>query len=172
MKPKVFGVGMCRTGTTSLNRALQILGWDAIHFPRDIVEIDRHEAATDMTVMVRTRELALMYPDAKFIWTTRKKAGWLESCRRHFAVRPTGPVAQEIMFRVFGRMDFDELVWNACELVWRFHVHSVLKGFYNSRFLILNICDGGDGGEVWPQLCAFLDVPIPDCPFPWENKGR
>ena len=32
----------------------------------------------------------------------------------------------------------------------------------------MNIC-AGDG---WERLCEFLDVPVPDVPFPRENVGK
>jgi hypothetical protein len=35
------------------------------------------------------------------------------------------------------------------------------------KLLILDIC-GGDG---WEKLCPFVGKPIPDIPFPHENKG-
>ncbi len=34
--------------------------------------------------------------------------------------------------------------------------------------LVIDIC----GGEGWERLCEFLDVPVPDVPFPHENVGR
>ena len=34
-KPKIFGVGLSRTGTRSLTQGLQMLGFDAIHYPGD-----------------------------------------------------------------------------------------------------------------------------------------
>ena len=35
-------------------------------------------------------------------------------------------------------------------------------------WLEMNICDNGDG---WNELCLFLNIPIPDIPFPYTNKG-
>lgn len=34
--PLVFGVGLEKTGTTSLHQALQILGWKSIHHARNV----------------------------------------------------------------------------------------------------------------------------------------
>ena len=34
--------------------------------------------------------------------------------------------------------------------------------------LVINIC----AGEGWERLCDFLDVPVPDMPFPHENVGN
>ncbi|MCA9564145.1 MAG: hypothetical protein KC561_11685, partial [Myxococcales bacterium] len=34
-RPKVFGLGLSRTGTRSLTAALHVLGWDTVHYPTD-----------------------------------------------------------------------------------------------------------------------------------------
>ena len=34
---KIFGVGLSKTGTTSLHYALEVLGYNAIHFPDDLI---------------------------------------------------------------------------------------------------------------------------------------
>jgi hypothetical protein len=36
----------------------------------------------------------------------------------------------------------------------------------SERFLRLNLF----AGDSWPKLCGFLGVPVPDVPFPWENR--
>jgi len=43
-----------------------------------------------------------------------------------------------------------------------------LSGIPKDRWLEMNICDNGDG---WDKLCLFLNVPVPDIPFPHSNKG-
>jgi hypothetical protein len=44
-----------------------------------------------------------------------------------------------------------------------------IKNFFKDKpdqFLELRICEG----EGWEKLCPFLDVDVPDFPFPYENK--
>ena len=36
------------------------------------------------------------------------------------------------------------------------------------RFLHMYITDD----DRWDKLCKFLDVPVPDTPFPHENRGK
>ena len=100
-KPKVFGIGLGRTGTTSLTHALTILGYRTVHFPvdeasrREITEYlerkaDRiemsvladHDALTDVPVCCIYQGLDQAYPGSRFILTTRDKESWLASTKR------------------------------------------------------------------------------------------
>ena len=67
---KVFGIGLTRTGTTSLTEGLKVLGYSAIHCPMSYKEIDSFEASTDTAVAARFEFLDLLYPESKFILTT------------------------------------------------------------------------------------------------------
>ena len=49
---KVFGIGLSRTGTTSLSEALGILGFSAVHYPATMRDIETHDAAADLPVVV------------------------------------------------------------------------------------------------------------------------
>lgn len=175
MKPKVFGIGLSRTGTTSLNKALQILGWNSIHFPRDIVEIAEHEAATDLTVAMRVPELVRLWPDAKFVYTWRERKTWLKSCEQHFSgvdyqtdmnTNSYFSCPAEAMVRVYGSLKYSKTRWNAAYHNHERMLERELLGHDNTP-IIINICDG----QGWETLCPFLGVPIPDVPFPHENKS-
>ena len=56
-KSKIFGIGLAKTGTTSLNDAFAILGIASIGCPADIASIRRFDAATDGIVADRFEEL-------------------------------------------------------------------------------------------------------------------
>ena len=73
---KVFGIGMPKTGTSSLNAALEILGSHACHFPHDsttVAEIraanyrlsilDAFDALTDVPIPA-------IYPQLDTAWTS------------------------------------------------------------------------------------------------------
>jgi hypothetical protein len=92
MRRNVWGIGLTRTGTRSLNRALEILGWRALHYPTlSMLLHDEMEAATDESVAVMYKYLDFVYPNSLFILTERDEEGWLESTaahrRRHFQRR-------------------------------------------------------------------------------------
>ena len=71
---KILGIGLSRTGTTSLHLAMGMLGYRSIHCPRldRLGEILEHyQAAVDTPIACSFRELDLCYPDSLFILTIR-----------------------------------------------------------------------------------------------------
>src|SRR6478736_8260017 len=99
-RPKVFGIGMGKTGTTSLERAFIELGyrvgpqtvferhfdaWAAGEFGALLADIERFEAFQDVPFCLpRTyRLLYERFPSAKFVLTVRNSSvQWYESlCR-------------------------------------------------------------------------------------------
>ncbi len=85
-RPKVFVVGLSRTGTTTLTVALRRLGYLAAHWvnpatgqmllPEDAAIFD---AMADAPVADAVEELADRYPHARFILTLRPAASWERS---------------------------------------------------------------------------------------------
>ena len=99
---KVFGIGLSKTGTTSLHAALEILGYRAGTFrhmrdlgldhwfrgdfsPNYLKDLD---AVTDLPVATWFRELDIRYPGSKFILTVRPRDSWLQSIKRQFENNP------------------------------------------------------------------------------------
>src|SRR5205085_2716068 len=94
-RPKIFGIGLSRTGTTSLTQALELLGYRTVHGPADHVTqlefyeffatgsqgvhlsvLKEHDALTDAPVCCLYRALDKAYPGSKFILTIREKQSW------------------------------------------------------------------------------------------------
>jgi hypothetical protein len=171
----VFGIGLNKTGTTSLHAALELLGLRAIHHAGRVkraIAADRahgrpplsgmiargYQGFVDSPVWMYVRELDESYPGARFIYTTRPVEDWIASRRRH------------IEQRVFGRFRYRH--WNMdpehLRRVWREHDALVRARFADrSDLLVLDVC----GGEGWERLCPFLGVAVPDAPFPWHKKA-
>ena len=98
---KILGVGLSRTGTKSLARALELLGLTTIHNDRErlnpiILGVDNSpdfrvyddvDAVTDLPSAYFFRELLLAYPDAKAILTVRDADSWLAGYARHARTR-------------------------------------------------------------------------------------
>jgi hypothetical protein len=84
VKHNVWGIGLTRTGTLSLNRALEILGYRAVHYPT-IAQLlhEPLEAATDEPVAVTYKYLDFLYPHSKFILTEREEDDWIRSAAGH-----------------------------------------------------------------------------------------
>jgi hypothetical protein len=175
---KIFGVGFSKTGTSSLARALSILGYRTVHNPTDdettisllsgnlnCTAIRDNDAICDIMFCRHFRELDRLYPDSLFILTERDKDGWHASCTRHWAsrtIRSTALHNEELVdFQVYGtalyRRDLFNDAYNA-------HYAAVLGYFEQrpSQLLRMNIC-AGDG---WGILCSHLSVSVPSVRFP------
>jgi hypothetical protein len=80
----VWGIGLTRTATTSLNHALEMLGYRAVHYPT-IAQLlhEPLEAATDEPVAVTYKYLDFLYPNSKFVLTERDEDDWIRSASAH-----------------------------------------------------------------------------------------
>lgn len=192
---KVFGIGLSRTGSTSLAEALTILGYRAIHFPADPVTqreysrffadpgqtltlslLDRYDAVTDTPLPCVYQQLDRAYPGSKFIWTTRDKESWLRSCELWWAraVVPfmendhkgfLGPFMRLAAEVTYGTAYFDATLFSQA---YDAHMDEVPRYFRgrDSDLLALNIC----AGEGWARLTPFLGSTAPDREFPHRNE--
>lgn len=174
---KVFGIGLSRTGTTSLNEALQILGWRSIHYPLDVTISDaihktlscaeKYEAVTDIPAALAWRDLSRRYPKAKFILTVRDEEAWIDSCRRWWGRKHVSALSfLERSYRVamYGQAGFDEEVFRS---VYKKHFTDVVSTL-GDRVLVLDICSGCN----WFDLCNFLEVEVPNVDFPVSHVWK
>jgi hypothetical protein len=180
---RIFGIGMHKTGTTSLHHALQVLGYDSGHWPsahwaKAIWEemqhgrsltVEKSYALCDLPITLLYEQLDKAYPGSKFILTTRKENRWLNSVRAHWdpAYNPfreqwdTDPFTHKVHTLLYGRRKFDDKVMLAR---FRRHNAEVLEYFKNrpDDLLVMDM----DAGAGWPQLCGFLKQSIPGVPYP------
>ena len=170
---KVFGIGLSKTGTSSLNAALCLLGIPSVHLPRSLNLVKEFDGATDMPVALAYQELDLLYPDSKFILTVREIYAWLNSYRVHkqkLLKIYAGNIPQwleQISVDWCGQWEFEP---NIYKKAYNHHLDSAIAYFKDreSDFLILDIC----GGQGWQELCNFLNCSVPNSPFPHENKAN
>ncbi|UJR80840.1 sulfotransferase family protein [Sandaracinus amylolyticus] len=195
-KPKVFGLGLSRTGTRSLTAALHVLGFDTVHYPTDRATLDtlvrgdarfplldHYDGMTDITTAPYFEDFDRLYPGSKFVLTVRDTPAWLQSCRNHWtgrsayeAASTSDPIAAEehrvhMEIRRFLRAAVYasyEFDEARFERAHRRHVENVTRYFANrpNDLLVLDIA-GGDGFE---KLAPFLGVPVPEQPFPHKGK--
>jgi hypothetical protein len=180
MGPRIFGVGLSKTGTHSLNSGLERLGFPSIHYPDPgLMLAGRYEkalagyaAATDISVAAFYRELDEYYPGSKFILTLRDMPGWLESVgdhrrRRDGAAEDAGDPKAAVRRIVYGSSTFTPEGFSAA-----YHRHlALVQAHFRDRpgdLLVMDIC----GGEGWERLCPFLGVRVPETAFPDLNKRR
>lgn len=180
-KPKVFCIGLSRTGTTSITVALNELGYAAHHQCHALVEHDAQgkprvnrywasalDAHADIAPATIFQELMTAYPNARFVLTLREPRAWSRAMVRFcskFRLLLTCPPVSTMFDDIYGAgwPTYGEDDWAR---VYAAHEARVAKAFANAphRLLRLNIM-GGDG---WGELCDFLDEPRPPhaTPFP------
>ena len=178
-KSKVFGIGLSKTGTTSLSNALQILGYKTkdnmgvIKYAAgdvssvDLDLVDANDALTDTPIPSFYRELDVRYPGSKFILTVRDSEGWLRSCKKQFTPRFAGiqtDAHKRLFMDLYGTDAFDD---RGFAHGYERFVDGAREYFKDrqSDFLIIDIA----AGEGWEKLCPFLEKPVPDIPFPKAN---
>src|SRR3990167_9492264 len=113
---KIFCLGFHKTGTSSLTKALRILGYATIHGdPRgswpganegvtfiemiqrgDFVlpTFQQFDAFSDNPYFTIWREIYNLYPQSKFILTVRDETSWINSCVKFYEGRRIRPMRQ------------------------------------------------------------------------------
>lgn len=178
----VFGIGMGRTGTTSLADALTKLGIKTKHFPSDNSSQRELLAGKKLSIMKKYqalvdgiapfyRQLYTQYPNSRFILTVRDKSDWLVSVKRFNHLRDHSPklktgkhYTDELRFLTYGTYKLDD---NTLIDGYTAHFEAV-KSFFKPHpesLLIMNLC----GGEGWNTLTDYLGIPMPDYAFPHSN---
>jgi len=178
---KVFGIGLNKTGTSSMHRALELLGYRSLHFggleTHELVvrAIDERkpmleyldpsfDAISDVLALTYYFYLAdVQYPGSKFILTLRDMDAWLDSRRRHVERNQRMKEAGEYA-GPFLTVDPDSWVEE-----YRRH-EAIVRAYFAHRPADLLGFRPTDG--KWEPLCEFLGRPVPDVPFPWENRDK
>lgn len=196
MALEVIGAGLGRTGTYSLKLALEQLGLGPCHHMEEVIHnpprhvplwsaavqgnpdwnaaYEGYNSAVDWPTAAFWRELSEVYPNAKFILTTRNPERWYDSfsetilkllLTRHEAppeVRPFLEMGHGVTSKtgLDGEAGRDEMI-----RVFEDHCEAVKQSIEARRLLVYEV------GEGWAPLCEFLGKPVPDAPFPNTN-GR
>lgn len=170
---KVFGIGLSKTGTRSLYRGLEILGYKSCHWPKSIEEIDSHEASVAMTVASKFKELDNLYPGSKFIFTIRDMAEWLPAIvwnyrvhlRRNRFSEGEWSFIMEAERKIYGEGMGNEITARELEEGYRRHSEDVMAYFRGRGDLLVF-----DVKQGWNSLCEFLGKEVPAEPFPHKNQ--
>jgi hypothetical protein len=195
MTLRVIGAGWGRTGTASMQIALERLGFPCHHM-REVFSHPEHsglflEAATttgpfdweriyadyaatvDWPGCAFWRELAEAYPEAKVVLNVRDPQSWFDS----YAATIYRPLTQDapgnedaeawhaMTDEVVLRRSFDGDPHDRTHVTTAFQRHNeaVQAAIPAERLLVYSVAEG------WEPLCAFLDRPVPDEPFPHVN---
>ena len=184
---KVFGLGLSKTGTSSLTEALNLLGVRSVHYPHDeqtydelrrgcyrLSILEEYQGVLDITVAPFYAQLDGLYPGSKFILTVRDREAWLRSCELHWRLMlewwhkfPRFKIFHEFISAcVYGTLEFSR---DRFAYVYDTHLRNACDYFKDrpGDFLLLDIC----GGEGWEKLCPFLGLySAPATPFPRANE--
>jgi Sulfotransferase domain len=176
---KLFGIGFHRTGTKSLGRALQVLGYrvtgpNGVNDP-DIAAnafamcrslISEFDAFQDNPWPILFRNLDRACPGSKFILTIRPRDEWIRSVVGVFGQKST-PMREWIYGQGMGSPLGHESVY-----LRRYDEHNRDVAAYFARrphdLLTFRITEG----EGWYALCTFLGREPPPVPFPRINASR
>ncbi len=184
---KIFGIGLSKTGTSSLVGALRILGINSIHYPCDRTTLKQLRSGNyQLSILEQCQAVAESiapfyaqldhcYPHSKFILTVRDRAAWLESARAHWQFvdewsrrnAEFRDFSEFICTATFGISTFSE---SRFQYVYDLHTRNV-SDFFRSRpadLLVIDIC----GGEGWEKLCPFIGKATPSVSFPFANRKQ
>ena len=173
---KVIGIGFHKTGTTTLDMALRILGYKVLGNRTDLAKklldddieeafelVEGYDAFQDNPWPLLYKEFDKRYKGCKFILTLREEEKWIKSVVNHFGEKHT-----EMRRWIYG-VGYPKGNESIYLDRYRLHNREVMEYFKNRKedFIILS-WEKGDG---WDELCSFLNKPIPKKSFPHANKG-
>jgi len=181
---KIFGIGLPKTGTVSLAKALTILGFRTVHNPfafyRQVLEeadFNWQPDAWDALVHFGTRyyqQLDVSYPNSRFILTTRGREAWLYSCEQWWTRQATAGQNQDPDTYLSNMSTFGTRCFHKGQFGDIFDQHETAVQSWGAgignRFLVVNLDASND--EKSEALAQFLQVDAPpEFIYPHENKG-
>lgn len=179
-RPKVFGIGLNKTGTTTLGQCGKILGLNCTSCDRSLLKdfavkkdftrirqtVSQFDLFEDWPWPLLYKDLDEMYPGSKFILTVRKsETAWLESLKKHAIKRPPFGHCRKLAygFNYPHKHEQEHLEF------YRTHNDNVRSYFKNRTSDFIEIC--WENGDDFDKLCKFLGCDNPDIPVPHVNKA-
>lgn len=180
MKQKVFVIGFQKTGTTSLEHALEHLEYRVYGGDKNLLKFDNRDAlkdyikdtlqnwdaVQDMPWPLFYKELYDLYPDAKYILTIRDSEKWIRSVVTYFASIRI-PLHQKI-YHVPCAEGNESRYLEVYE-----NINAEILVFFKDKpnFLIMEMGRNFD----YKTLCHFLnleEIPQGNFPHARNNKKR
>jgi Sulfotransferase domain len=196
---RVIGSGFGRTGTLSLQAALQQLGFAPCYHMVELIKrrghaqqwlaiargerpdwrvlFDGFEATVDFPACIFYADLLREFPAAKVVHTVRDKADWYRSSYETiYQARTVFPQWLRRTSRYIGGLVemTERLIWGGV-FAGRFEDEQHAQRIFDEYTAKVRATVPADKllvydvREGWAPLCRFLDVPIPATPFPNSN---
>lgn len=188
---KIFCIGSNKTGTTSLTKALQILGYSVcpehIMFSINSKYFYEHSIGNyeNLFKIVNNynafedrpwnhddfyKKLDEKFPDSKFILTIRDTDNWIESYRR-WSIKIH--LKEKWFYKLISQVCYGVDDFLSDELNMRNKYNKRNQDIINyfkdtNKLLVLNFEESQD----WKPLCNFLNKPNPNCEFPHLNRTK
>lgn len=179
---RIFNISHHKCGTTSVHKALEVLGFKSHHCenPDYLLKIhlegrvsseplfqEDNAAWGDLPITIMYRALYEAFPKETFLFVWRDQMSWMDSLRRH--MKRSWPGALPIHTAVYGypitASNFDE---RACLRVYDRLCQDILEFFHGKpNFHRIEIQD-----LSWHTLCRLIGKPEPSVPFPFENRAQ
>ena len=199
MSLQVIGSGFGRTGTMTTKQALETLGFGPCHHMVEIIENPaqmKHWKALAASEPVDWAEVfagyrsqvdwpgahvweqtASAFPEARVIHTERPEDAWWNSFEgtigKFFARFREMELPPHIMDQFTVMHDwmiqgtFSDFTDRDCAIeAYRANNQKVRETIPPERLLVFQVADG------WEPLCEFLEVPVPDTPFPFTHPRK
>lgn len=195
---RLIGVGYPRTGTMSLKFALEQLGYGPCYHmievfdrPNDVAfwqtalavngdgsdwneVFESYSSTADCPACHFWRSLQPYYPTAKYILTIRDSESWYKSCQATIYEAMTHPerspdethkrvqvMAKQLILDEMFEGQFEDRDFAIRK--YEEHNREIRATIPAADLLVLDIADG------WAPLCRFLNVEVPNTPFPKAN---
>ena len=177
--PKVFGLGLSKTGTKTLGTCLEHLGYDHFSWNEPFAErvlrgdVDealrvarQHDSFEDLPWPAVFEALDANFPDAKFVLTERADPErWYQSLLRHAEYKGITEVRERFYGHALPHGRRDRMID-----VYMSHNERVRRHFADRPGKLLVLCWEKDPG--WEPLCDFLGHAVPARDIPHRNKRR
>ena len=197
MTLKVIGAGFGRTGTLSLKRALEALGYSKCYHMAEVAEHPEHAAlwtaawrgeapwetlfagyaaAVDWPAAAFWPRLMRAYPQAKVILTVRDAEAWYRSAANTIFLS---------MQEGLKRSDTDPVREVRLRMAKEIIIDGTFGGDLNDKARAIAVYQANvararaevpterliefDPRAGWPPLCTALGVPVPNTPYPHIN---
>jgi len=173
---KVFGIGLNKTGTTTLGECLTRLGYRHQSYSSPalgafaqgrmdhLLDMTQHfDSCEDWPWPLAWRELYGRYgDDARYILTTRSSAEiWVESLKKHSLNTHPTRAMRPIIFGHYYPHGYE------AEHIAAYDRHNqTIRDFFarEAPHALLELC--WEKGDRWERLCDFLGHEVPNAPFP------